>query len=401
MERTQDAAAEQTVFDRGEESLDELHERIAHHFRRPEVKERVRRYVASLLSHLGRKNGWQIAEQMGEAAPQGAQRILNGSHWDADAIRDDLRDYAVEHLGEERSGVLIVDETGFLKKGEKSVGVAAQYTGTAGKTENAQVGVFLAYASAAGAAFIDRRLYLPEGWAQDPYRRAEAGVPEDVDFATKGELAREMLQRAFEAGVPARWVVGDTVYGTARGLRGWLEGQGRCYVLAVPATKGVYYEGHQKQARKVAEGLPEEAWNRTSSGAGSKGERLHDWACVTLSEVDAELSGAEHRARRWLLMRRGIEAPEEIAYYLCYGPAETSAPALIRIAGSRWRVEDCFAEAKGEVGLDEYEVRKWEGWHRHVTLALLAHAYLAVMRSTAQREEDAGKKGIPSIAAQR
>lgn len=401
MERTQDAAAGQTVFDRGEGSLDELHGRIAHHFRRPEVKERVRRYVASLLSHLGRKNGWQMAEQMGEAAPQGAQRVLNGSRWDADAIRDDLREYVVEHLGEERSGVLLVDETGFLKKGEKSVGVAAQYTGTAGKTENAQVGVFLAYASESGAAFIDRRLYLPDGWAQDPERRAEAGVPEDVDFATKGELAREMLQRAFEAGVPARWVVGDTVYGTARGLRGWLEGQGRSYVLAVPATKGVYYEGHQKQARKVAEGLPEEAWNRTSSGEGSKGERLHDWACVTLSEVDAELSRAEHRARRWLLMRRGIEAPEEIAYYLCYGPAETSAPALIRIAGSRWRVEDCFAEAKGEVGLDEYEVRKWEGWHRHVTLALLAHAYLAVMRSAAQREEDAGKKGIPSIAAQR
>jgi SRSO17 transposase len=204
-----------------------------------------------------------------------------------DAVREDLRDYVVEHLAEEASGVLIVDETGFLKKGERSVGVARQYTGTAGKKENCQVGVFLCYASEVGAAFIDRELYLPEGWANDTDRRAQAGVPDDVSFATKGELAKKMLKKAFEAGVPARWIVADTVYGTARGLRGWLEKQGRSYVLAVPANRGVHHEGHQRQVREVAGVLPEEDWIRVSAGSGSKGERLYDWACVALPTPEA------------------------------------------------------------------------------------------------------------------
>ena len=220
-----------------------MHTRVARRFLRPEVRERARRYLNGLLGRLERKNGWQLAEQMGEVGPQGAQRLLNAARWDADTVRDDPREYVIEHLGEEESGVLIVDESGFLKKGQKSVGVARQYTGTAGRIENTQVGVFLAYASEKGAAFVDRALYLPrEEWADDPLRRAEAGVPDEVRFATKGELAKEMLKRAFEAKVPARWVVADTVYGTARGLRGWLEEQGCSYVLAVPATKGVYYE---------------------------------------------------------------------------------------------------------------------------------------------------------------
>ncbi len=213
--------------------LGELHGRIAGRFRRPEVRERARSYIAGLFGDVGRKNGWQMAESMGETRPRGVQHLLNDACWDTAGVRDDLREYVVEHLGDEESGVLIVDETGFLKKGEKSVGVARQYTGTAGKKENSQVGVFLCYASDGGAAFIDRALYLPEGWAADPNRRAEAGVPEEVRFATKGELAKVMLERAFEAGVPARWIVADTVYGTARGLRGWLEEKGRSYVLAV------------------------------------------------------------------------------------------------------------------------------------------------------------------------
>lgn len=380
--------------------LEELHARIARHFRRPEVRERLRRYFVGLLGDVRRKNGWQMAEYIGERTPRNTQRLLGGAHWDADAVREDLRDYVLEHLGDEQSGVLIVDETGFLKKGEKSVGVARQYTGTAGKRENCQVGVFVAYASKVGAAFIDRELYLPEGWAEDLDRRAQVGVPEDVRFATKGELAKEMLERAFEAEIPARWVVGDTVYGTARGLRGWLEEQGRSYVLAMPANRGIYHEGHQRQVREVAEMLPEEGWFWASAGSGSKGERLYDWACVALPEANLEASGAtdqevEPRAGRWLLVRRQIEDPRELAYYLCYGPAHTTARELIHIAGSRWRVEDCFAEAKGECGLDEYEVRKWEGWYRHVTLSLLAHAYLAVVRSAAQCEENAAKKGMP------
>lgn len=400
-QQTGSARASSKTIEHWSAHLEDLHARIACRFGRPEVRERLRRYFVGLLGDVRRKNGWQMAEYIGERTPRNTQRLLGGAHWDVDAVREDLREYVVDHLGDEKSGVLIVDETGFLKKGERSVGVARQYTGTAGKKENCQVGVFLCYASIEGGAFIDRALYLPEGWTADPDRLAKAGVPEDVGFATKGELAKEMLERAFDAGVPARWIVADTVYGTARGLRGWLEKQRRSYVLAVPATRGVHHEGHQRQARKVAENLPEAAWFRASAGAGSKGERLYDWACVALPGADAEASGARRRAGRWLLVRRQIEDPRELAYYLCYGEAQTTAGELIRIAGSRWRVEDCLAEAKGEVGLDHYEVRKWEGWYRHVTLALLAHAYLAVMRSFSQREEDASKKGMPRATPRR
>jgi SRSO17 transposase len=372
--------------------LEELHARIAHHFSRAEVRQRVYRYLSGLLSDIRRKNSWQMAEAIGEVTPRGVQHLLNDAHWDPDAVRDDLREYVVEHLGDENSGVLIVDETGFLKKGEKSCGVARQYTGTAGKRENCQVGVFVCYASEEGAAFMDRALYLPREWTDDPQRLCEAGVPEGVGFATKGELAKEMLQRAFEAGVPARWIVADTVYGMTRGLRGWLEKRERSYVLAVTSSKGVYHEGLQRQARKVAQSLPEESWVRASAGKGSKGERLYEWACVTLPEPEAQGEGV--RAGRWLLMRRSISEPEEVAYYLCYGPARTTIRELIRMAGKRWVIEDCFEAAKSEVGLDEYEVRKWDGWQRHITLCLLAHAYLAVVRSVAEDEEDAAKKGI-------
>jgi SRSO17 transposase len=387
-QRTGTERANSKTIERWPAYLEELHSRIAHRFLRPEVRARAYRYLSGLLADVGRKNSWQMAEAIGEARPRGVQHLLNDARWDADLVRDDLRGYVVEHLGDEESGVLIVDETGFLKKGEKSVGVARQYTGTAGKRENCQVGVFLCYASEEGAAFIDRALYLPRGWAEDSARRGEAGVPEEVRFATKGELAKGMLRRAFEAGVPARWVVADTVYGTARGLRGWLEERGRWYVLAVPAIQGVYHEGHQRQARTVAKHLPEEAWFRASAGRGSKGERLYDWACVALPDPEEAQTG------RRLLMRRGIEDPTEYAYYLAYGPAETPVHELIRIAGRRWSIEGGFGAAKGEVGLDEYEVRKWDGWHRHVTLCLLAHAFLVVLRSAAEREEGAAKGGI-------
>jgi SRSO17 transposase len=336
-----------------------------------------------------------MAEEIGERGPQGAQRLLNAARWDADAVRDDLREYVVEHLGEEESGVLIVDETGFLKKGKKSVGVARQYTGTAGKRENCQVGVFLAYSSEKGVAFIDRALYLPREWVSDIERREEAGIPQRVRFSTKGELAKEMLGRAFEAKVPARWVVADTVYGTARGLRGWLEERERSYVLAVPATQGVYHGGRQRQVRALAKLVPEEAWARLSAGRGSKGERLYDWACVSLPDPDTQ------KAERWLLVRRNIGDVAELAYYLAYGPKGTLPEELIRVAGRRWAIEDGFEAAKGEVGLDEYEVRKWEPWHRHITLCLLAHAYLAVLRSAAKEgtaPKLRAKKGI--IAAQ-
>jgi SRSO17 transposase len=387
--------ANSKTIERWSAYLDELHSRIAPHFFRPEVRARAYRYLGGLLKDVRRKNSWQMAETIGEKRPRGVQHLLNDARWDPHAVRDDLREYVIEHLGDEQSGVLIVDETGFLKKGSKSVGVARQYTGTVGKRENCQVGVFLCYASKEGAAFVDRALYLPEEWTDDPWRRSEAGVPEGVGFATKGELAKEMMRRAFEAGVPARWVVADTVYGMTRGLRGWLEERVCSYVLAVTSStssKSVYHEGHQRRVGKVARSLSEESWVRASAGKGTKGERLYDWACVELPESGMYREGV--LAGRWLLMRRGIAEPEKICYYLCYGPAQTSVQELIGIAGRRWVIEDCFEAAKGEVGLDEYEVRKWDGWYRHVTLCLLAHAYLAVVRSVAQDEEGAAKGGI-------
>jgi len=240
--------------------LDRLHARIASSFRRPEVRQRARRYVQGLLGSVERKNGWQLAEQLGERHPRGVQRLLDAAQWDAEEVRDDLRAYVVEHLGDDR-GVLVVDETGFLKKGTKSVGVARQYSGTAGRTENCQIGVFLGYASSKGRAFLDRALYLPKkGWAEHAARRAEAGVPPTVPFATKAALAKAMLQRAFAAGVPAAWVTGDTVYGVDRGLRPWLEAERRAYVLAVPKTHRVWLGEQQQTARAAFAYLPLDAW---------------------------------------------------------------------------------------------------------------------------------------------
>src|SRR5918911_4118510 len=262
--------------------LDRLHARIAPRFRRPEVRRRARRYLAGLLGSVDRKNGWQLAEQLGESHPRGVQRLLDAARWDADAVRDDLRAYVVEHLGDAR-GVLVVDETGFLKKGTKSVGVARQYSGTAGRTENCQIGVFLAYASPKGRAFLDRVLYLPRGWAEDAARRAEAGVPQAVHFATKAALAKTMLQRAFAAGVPASWVTGDTVYGNDPDLRSWLETERHAYVLAVPKTHRVWIDQQQETTQAAFARLPAEAWQRLSAGEGSQGPRWYAWAWIRIS----------------------------------------------------------------------------------------------------------------------
>jgi SRSO17 transposase len=358
----------------------ELHRRIGPRFARREMRERAQRYLAGLLDHVERKNGWQLAEALGEHGPQGVQRLLNAADWDADAVREDLRTYVIEHLEDGSGGVLVVDETGFLKKGAKSAGVARQYSGTAGRRENQQIGVFLLYASARGAAFIDRGLYLPESWASDGARRAEAHVPPAVTFATKGELARVMLARAFAAGVPARWVVGDTIYGGDE-LRGWLEGVGRAYVLAVPSTHGVWTRGRQRSAAELADQLPPHAWRRLSAGEGSQGPRLYDWACLRLPYVDV---AAGHT--QWLLIRRGLPNPDEperapeCAYYRAYGPEQTALEELVQVAGRRWTIEAAFEQAKGEVGLDQYEVRRYDAWYRHVTLALVAHAFLEVSR---------------------
>src|SRR5215469_7171184 len=245
------------------DGLASVHARIAPRFRRREARERARRYLAGLLLRVERKNGWQLAEALGEGGPQGMQRLLNAADWDAEAVRDDLRAYVVAHLADEPSGVLVIDETGFLKKGTKSAGVARQYSGTAGRRENQQIGVFLLYASNRGAAFIDRALYLPDEWMGDAERRAEAHIPAQVGFATKGELARDLLARAFAAGAPARWVAGDTIY-SGDEVRRWLEGQGRSYVLAVPSTHGIWTRAHQQTAEQLIGRLPVDAWVRLS-----------------------------------------------------------------------------------------------------------------------------------------
>lgn len=338
------------------------------------------------LPPVERKNGWQLAEELGERGPRGVQRLLGEADWDEEAVRDDLRAYVTEHLSGE-DGVLVVDETGFVKKGKKSAGVARQYSGTAGRRENSQVGVFLEYASGKGAAFIDRALYLPEEWTGDRVRCREAGIGDEVQFATKGELARKMLVRAFAAGVSADWVVGDTVYGYDE-LRLWLDEQQKHYVLAVPETHAVWIAGRQQPVGLVAALLPESAWVVLSAGEGSKGPRLYEWAWLQLPE-QREGSG---RAR-WILIRRSLSDASKRAYYRAAGPAQTRLSELVRVAGSRWKIEEGLEEAKGEVGLDQYEVRGFRAWYRHVTLALLAHAILVVLRAQAQEKKVAANRG--------
>ena len=369
------------------EGIERVHECIAGRFRRPEPRRRALEYLRGLLSPVERKNGWQLAEQAGEATPDGVQRLLYNYRWDADLIRDDLRDYVVEHLGD-ADGVLVVDETGFLKKGGKSVGVRRQYSGTAGRIENCQVGVFLAYAGAKGRTLLDRDLHLPQVWAQDRERREEAGVPEDAVFRTKPQLAQLMLERAADSGVPFSWFTGDEVYGSDRKLRRWLEREEIPHVLAIKSNEKLWAWTEkgplQVRADRLASGVEESAWVRCSAGNGAKGPRVYDWTAVKIRPLREPGKG------HWLLARRSLAKPGELAYYLCFGPAETTLAELVRVAGTRWAIEECFEEAKGEVGLDQYEVRRWDGWHRHITLAMLAHAYLTVIKYQAMEQ---GEKG--------
>jgi SRSO17 transposase len=357
-----------------------LHARIAGRFGRAEPRRRVLAYLRGLVGNVGRKNGWQLAEHAGEATPDGMQRLLATADWDPDLVRDDLRGYVVEHLGAP-GGVLVVDETGFLKKGRTSVGVQRQYSGTAGKVDNCQLGVFLAYASPWGRAFIDRELYLPRVWTDDPARCRAAKVPAETQFRTKPQLARVMLERALDADVPASWVTADEVYGGDPALRRWLEARRVSYVLAVKCTQLLAMPGPDGPVRASAERLaaevPAERWVTASAGQGAKGRRLYDWTRVELTPP------AGVGAARWLLVRRS-RGDGELAFYACFGPAGTSLLGLVRVAGSRWVVEEGFEQAKGEVGLDHYEVRRWPGWYRHVTLALLAHAFLVVTRTHAR-----------------
>jgi len=358
--------------------LDSVARRIGARFARSETRDRVRAYLLGLLAPVQRKNSWQLAEQIGEAAPYGVQHLLGRSDWDPNEVRDDLRAYVVETLGDP-DAVLILDETGFLKKGVHSAGVARQYTGTAGRIENAQVGVFLAYASRHGTAFLDRALYLPKAWADDPDRCKKAGIPEGTTFATKLQLARAMLDRAFAAGVPSAWVTGDEVYGSDWGLRRWLEEQRRPYVLGVRGNQFVWSGARQSKVSSLAGALPRRAWHTIAIAAGSKGPRRYAWAWV---EISHDLGP---KWRRWLLVRKSLDDHGELAFDIAAGPSRTPLTRLARTAGARWSIEGAFESAKQEVGLADYEVRSWTGWHRHVTLSLLAHAILSAVRRLADR----------------
>ena len=373
------------------EGIERVHECIAGRFQRPEPRRRALDYLRGLLSPVERKNGWQLAEQAGDATPDGVQRLLSTYVWDAGLVRDDLAGYVLEHMAGPEA-VLVVDETGFLKKGNKSVGVQRQYSGTAGRIENCQIGVFLAYASSKGRTLLDRELYLPQVWAEDWERRREAGVPEEVSFRTKPQLAQLMLERALESGVPFGWVAWDEVYGSGRNLRLWLEREGLSHVLAIKRNEKLWAlteKGpRQVRADQLASQVEETGWVRCSAGNGAKGPRLYDWAAVDIRPLKELGKGY------WLLVRRSLADPGELAYYVCFGPAGTTLEELARVAGSRWAIEECFEEAKGQVGLDQYEVRRWDGWYRHITLAMLAQAYLAVIRHQATEQ---GEKGAASV----
>jgi SRSO17 transposase len=360
--------------------LDRVHERIAGRFGRAEPGARVRKYVSGLVAGLERKNGWTLAERAGQVSPDGMQRLLRRADWDVDGVRDDVRDYVIEHLGD-AAGVLIADETGFIKKGTRSAGVQRQYSGTAGRTENCQAGTFLAYASVHGHALIDRELYLPQSWAEDQDRRRAAGIPQEVEFTTKPRQARAMISRAIEAKVPFAWFTADEVYGQAKYLQAWLEERDVFYVMAIRRSDTLTTSAGEQRADALITAAPARSWQRISVGTGAHGLRESHGARVPARP------GRRPARGHWLLARRSLHDPAEIACYACYGPRRSSTAGLAWIAGSRWHIEECFQQAKGEAALDHYQVRSWRAWYAHITLSMLALAWLAASRAQAEKDD--------------
>lgn len=351
-------------------------------FGRRELQETGSAFLEGLLSGIERKTGWLLAEQAGLERPYRMQSLLGRSSWSADELRDVVRRYAIEALSDP-DGVLVVDETGFVKKGDQSVGVSRQYSGTAGRIENCQVGVFLTYASRLGQTLIDRQLYLPEAWTRDTERCAKAKVPEGVGFATKIEIARNLIAAALDAGVPCRWVLADALYGGDYRLRQMLEARRQPYVLAIRSNHHLrFFDEHglfQTDPKGIAENLLPGDWTTLPAGEGAKGLRLYDWARVNLPWAAGE--GFE----RWLLFRRNRREPDKLAYYLAFAPQATALAELAGAAGLRWTIEECFERAKGDLGLDHCEARSWHGWHRHMTLVMAAAAFLAKLAADLRR----------------
>jgi SRSO17 transposase len=363
----------------------QVERRIGPVFARSDALARAMSYLSGLLSPAERKNSWQLAEISGAPNPYGFQHLLGRADWDADVLRDRLRTYVTDYLADS-DAVGVIDETGFLKKGRHSAAVARQYSGTAGKVENCQIGVFLAYATSLGHTLLDRELYLPKEWTEDRDRCRSAGIPDDRAFATKPALAQQMLERTFESGIVLAWVTGDCVYGDDRKLRGWLEGRKQAYVLAISSDETVWINHVQRSTTTILAEMPSAGWETLSAGAGSKGERSYDWRRVELS--DAVVKGW----KRWLMLRRSISDPSEVTAYIVFAPNGSGLGEQVRVAGRRWTVEESIECAKGEVGLDHYEVRSFSGWYRHITLAMWAGAFLSVIREE-EGAEATPKKG--------
>ena len=371
----------------------EIERRISPIFARSEARERALGYLAGLLSPAERKNSWQLAEINGHSNPYGFQHLLGRADWDADALRDRLRSYVTDYLASP-DAVGVLDETGFLKKGLHSVGVSRQYSGTAGRIENCQIGVFLSYASSLGHTLLDRELYLPASWTDDHERCRRAGVPDEREFATKPVLAQQMLERTFQAGVAFAFIAGDSVYGDNRPLRQWLEERKQAYVLAVSGKESVWRNQQQYQVKALLTDVPKEGWQRLSAGIGAKGVRWYDWQRLKLDEPE------QQGFQRWLVVRRSLSAASELTAYIAFAPAEASLARQVEVAATRWTVEESIQTGKGEVGLDHYEVRSWRGWYRHITLAMWAQAFLAVIRAEMGADE-APKRGPLKPAKER
>ena len=393
-----------------------FHSRFAGLFGRSEPRTQLVKYLRGLMASVGRKNSWQIAEVVGDAIPDRMQRLLYRAEWEADGARDILQQWIIEVFGDPHA-IGIVDETGFVKKGERSIGVKRQYSGTAGKVENCQVATFLCYATPKGHLFLDRRVYLPEEWCRDTTRRVRAKVPREITFQTKPEQAISMLEHAWQQGVPMRWVTGDEVYGDATALRDTVTRHDCHYVLGVRRNMPVWTErpateaprrvptGRPRTRTRLVEGAPqpirvqgvvlawpERKWQRLVVAEGEKGPRVYDWARQRVIESRDRLPGPD----AWLLARRSISDPTDIAYYLSDAPLDTSLIELAEVAASRYLVEQCIEEAKGATGLDEYEVRHWPSWHRHITLSMMAHAWLASIRYRAQQKKGRTNHSSPT-----
>jgi SRSO17 transposase len=386
-----------------------FHERFASLFGRSEPREEARKYVRALMGAAARRNGWQLAEAIGDRTPDRVQRLLYSADWSANAARDRLIEYAIERFGDPQ-GIGVLDETGFLKKGTESVGVARQYSGTAGRIENCQIGVFLGYTGARGHLLLDRRLYLPESWCSDPVRMQRAHVPEHISFQTKPQLALQMLRGAWQQGVPMAWVTGDEVYGDDPLFRDGIAAERHRYVLAVASNTPVWTkrpavteppaerehrhgpprtrtrlaldEPHASTVKAVVAQWAPTQWHRLAVHLGEKGPIEYDWGCARVIESRRRLPADEV----WLLARRSVSQPSDVAYYLSNGDADTPLTTLAHVASSRYTIEQGLEEAKDDVGLDHYEVRTWPSWHRYITLSMMALAWLASARAMLPNE---------------